>query len=97
MGINHCISLNETEEKQLSELKKEGYSLMEIVRAGLSYYLNNLNIKPQIIKTKEQASEQIKEIIKEKSPEGQKNKYNTYGCGCEKEPGNMLCSDHKRV
>ena len=92
MSKLYAFRATEKETAQIEVLKKEGIGASDIFRAGLTYYLNNL--KPQVIKTKEEAAEAI-EKVKETHPE--KNQFNTYGCGCEKAPGGIICSKHKRV
>ena len=82
------VRLSEEDERQFLEAK---VSLIELVRAGLNQYLNKPILQP--IKTKEQAQKAI-EQIQEETPEDRK--VNVYGCGCAKQPGKILCIQHKR-
>ena len=82
----HTVALNDEEEKRLKEIRDEGSSLMDVVRAGLDRFREPV----KVIKTKEEA---VVAVSKLGSNLGG---YNEYGCGCVKDGGN-LCPKHGRV
>jgi hypothetical protein len=104
----HSVALNDAEEQRLVELRGEGNSLMDVVRAGLFagcdvHYDEKAKVT-KVIKTKEE--EHIHSLlplmntIKTKSDAEKAvsnlGGYGKYGCGCEKDGGN-LCQKHGRV
>ena len=84
------IRFTEEEAKAVESLKKEGIGVSDIFRAGLSQYLNKAVLKPEIIKTKEQAEVKVAKL-------GKDSGLGVYGCGCAKEPGKVFCAKHKRM